>query len=62
MRILADHDVWAVTLKALRNVGHDVLTASDVGLALAVGTKLPERAHQDSRVIVVQDLCFGTNS
>lgn len=35
MRILADHDVWAVTLEVLRDAGHDVLTASGIGMTQA---------------------------
>jgi predicted nuclease of predicted toxin-antitoxin system len=59
VRILADHDVWAVTLNTLKDAGHDVITASDVGLAQATDTELLARAVEDNRVLVTRDRDFG---
>ena len=35
MRFLADQDVYAVTIRLLSGMGHDVVTASQLGLARA---------------------------
>ncbi|WP_084696232.1 DUF5615 family PIN-like protein [Salisaeta longa] len=59
MNILADHDVWAVTLGVLNDAGHDVVTASDIGMAQAKDTELLEHAIRESRVLVTRDRDFG---
>ncbi len=31
MRFLADQDIYAVTVRLLRDAGHDIVTASEMG-------------------------------
>jgi predicted nuclease of predicted toxin-antitoxin system len=59
MKILADHDVWAVTLNVLADAGHDVVTASDLGLAQATDTKVLAQAVEDRRILITRDRDFG---
>lgn len=59
MRFLADQDVWAYTLGTLREWGHDVTSAADVGLVRAPDSELLEEAHQRERILVTRDRDFG---
>lgn len=59
MRFLADQDVWAYTLRTLREWGHDVTSAANVGLARAPDSDLLEEAHQRERILVTRDRDFG---
>lgn len=59
MRFLADQDVWAHTLQTLRDWGHDVVSASDLGLARAKDIDLLSEAHKRERILVTRDRDFG---
>ncbi len=59
MRFLTDQDVYAVTVRLLRDLGHDVVTAADVDLARAADTKVLQAAQHDGRVFVTRDRDFG---
>ncbi len=60
MRILADQDIWKETVDQLRAWGHDVVTASDVGLARASDIELLAKAEQDARLVITRDSDFGS--
>jgi len=59
VRFLADQDVWAYTLRTLREWGHDVIPAADAGLARAPDSELLEEAHERERILVTRDRDFG---
>ena len=60
MRFLTDQDVYALTSQLLRELGHDVITAAEIGLSRAADTELLARAHQEGRILVTRDKDFGT--
>jgi predicted nuclease of predicted toxin-antitoxin system len=59
VRFLLDQDVYALTIRFLRELGHDVVTAADLGLSRAPDTDLLIRATQDGRIFVTRDKDFG---
>ena len=59
MTLLADHDVWAATLKGLRADGHDVVTAVDLDLAQASDRTLLQEAADRNRLLLTRDRDFG---
>lgn len=59
MRFLLDQDVYALTATFLRELGHDILTAAELGLSRAADTVLLARAVQESRIFVTRDKDFG---
>lgn len=59
MTLLADHDVWAATLDALEDWGHDVVSADDVGLSTASDRALLEAAATRNRLLITRDRDFG---
>lgn len=59
MRFLLDQDVYALTDRILRDLGHDVVTASELGLSRAPDTELLIRTGQEKRLFVTRDKDFG---
>ena len=59
MRLLADQDVYAVTTNLLRELGHDVVTAADIGLSQSSDIDLLLAAIQDKRILLTRDRDFG---
>ena len=59
MKFLADQDVYALSVRFLRGLGHDVVTAAEIGLSRAPDTTLLGRASQEGRVFVTRDKDFG---
>jgi predicted nuclease of predicted toxin-antitoxin system len=59
MRILTDQDVYASTVRYLRGLGHDVVTASELGLAQAEDLEILRVAEDHGRVFVSRDRDFG---
>ena len=59
MRFLLDQDVYALTIRFLRDLGHDVVTAAEFGLSRAADTVLLARAGQERRLFVTRDKDFG---
>jgi predicted nuclease of predicted toxin-antitoxin system len=60
MHLLADQDVWATTVSFLRSLGHDVTTASDLGLAQADDDELLSTAQQQARILLTRDRDYGS--
>ena len=60
MKLFLDHDVYASTAVALRDAGHDVVVAGDVGLGRASDTDLLLHAHRDGRVLLTRDRDYGS--
>ena len=59
MRLFIDQDVYASTIALLLGAGHDVVRASDRGLARATDAEILAAATADLRVVVTRDLDFG---
>ncbi len=49
MRFLFDEDVYAVTVRFLRSLGHDVVTATAAGGPVSSDEELLTIAHQQAR-------------
>jgi predicted nuclease of predicted toxin-antitoxin system len=59
MRLLLDHDVYAVTARFLSDLGHDVLPVGQIGLAVAEDREILRVAQEQSRILVTRDRDFG---
>jgi len=59
VRFLLDQDVYALTARFLRDLGHDVVTAAELDLARAADSDLLARAGQERRLFVTRDKDFG---
>ena len=59
MRLFLDHDVYAITGQFLKDLGHDVVTASESGHAQTDDIELLRIAHDDDRLLVTRDRDFG---
>jgi predicted nuclease of predicted toxin-antitoxin system len=59
MKFLLDHDVYAATARFLRNLGHEVITVAQVGLAQGEDEDLLKFAEQLSRIFVTRDRDYG---
>ena len=59
MRFLLDQDVYSLTASFLRSLGHDVVTASEVGRSRSPDAELIELAAAQDRIFVTRDRDFG---
>lgn len=59
MKLLADQDVYDVTIKWLRGKGHDVVTAKELGLERASDEELLSKAKELGRIMLTRDKGFG---
>src|SRR4051812_1249358 len=59
MRFLADQDVYALTIRFLRDLGHDVVTARELNMSRAQDAALLRTAQADKRIFVTRDKDFG---
>jgi hypothetical protein len=55
MQFTADQNVYAITVSFVRGLGHDVLTAADLGMSKAKDFQLPGTAHDQGRIFVTRD-------
>ena len=59
MKFLADQDVYATTVRFLSGLGHDVVTARQLGLAQAEDAEVLRVTHEQGRIFVTRDRDFG---
>jgi predicted nuclease of predicted toxin-antitoxin system len=59
MRFLADQDVYAMTIRFLRGLGHDVATAAEWDMSQSADQELLRAAQADRRVFIARDRDFG---
>ena len=59
MRFLLDQDVYASTARFLRELGHDVVSAAEIGCSQATDSKLLSIAQEQGRILVTRDRDFG---
>lgn len=60
MRILADQDVWEVTVKFLRELGHDVRRVGSLTKRNATDRQVLQLARVRRMVLVTRDKGFGS--
>jgi len=60
VRFICDQDVYAITVRFLREQGHDVVTASELGHSRSSDAELLVVAHDLDRVLVTRDRHFGS--
>lgn len=59
MKFFLDQDVYALTERFLKALGHDVETAYEAGLSTADDSVLLQRAQKHKRIFVTRDRDFG---
>ncbi len=59
MRILLDHDVYAVTARFLEKLQHEVMSAAEAGCAQVTDLELLNTAHAQNRLLITRDRDFG---
>ncbi len=59
MRLLLDQDVYFATERFLREHGHDVVTAAEIGCSRSLDAELLRRARKLRRIFVTRDRDFG---
>ena len=59
MRFLLDQDVYVATARFLRELGHDVLAAAQIGLFAAADEYLLHEAAAQARILVTRDRDYG---
>lgn len=59
MNFLTDQDVYASTVEFLKNLGHDVITASQLDMSQAADEELLQTAQAQSRIFVTRDRDYG---
>lgn len=59
MKFLTDQDIYALTTRYLRELGHDVVTAAELGLAQATDESLLRRAGEKECIFVTRDRDIG---
>jgi predicted nuclease of predicted toxin-antitoxin system len=60
MRFIADQDVYWLTIRVLREWGHEVTTARDLGMQKASDEDLLDKARARSKIFLTRDKDFGT--
>ena len=59
MKLLIDHDVYKITIDFLKQQGHDIITAKELGLHTASDEELLEKAKTFDRLLITRDKDFG---
>ena len=59
MKFLLDQDVYTSTARFLREMGHDVIRAGEVGLSRAADDELLRTAQENGRILVTRDRDYG---
>ncbi len=59
MKFLLDQDVYALTARFLTALGHDVVTASSIGLSTTDDADILRHAQDAGRILVTRDRDFG---
>ncbi|MBF0558681.1 MAG: DUF5615 family PIN-like protein [Nitrospirae bacterium] len=59
MKLLLDQDVYFSTARFLREAGHDVITAGEIGCSQSSDSHLLNLAKEQGRIFVTRDSDFG---
>ena len=60
MQLPADQDVYHITVMWLRDQGHDVVTAMDLGMQRAADEELLNKAEEAGRLFITRDKDFAS--
>lgn len=60
MKFLLDQDVYAATTRFVSSLGHDVVTAAQIGASRASDSDLLQMAQEQDRIFVTRDRDFGS--
>ncbi|MCK4792269.1 MAG: DUF5615 family PIN-like protein [Desulfobacteraceae bacterium] len=60
MKFLVDQDVYFITVQLLREWGHDVVTARELGMQRAPDVEMLSKAAESHRLLVTRDKGFGS--
>ena len=60
MKFFLDQDVYLITSRFFSSLGHDVVTASKMGLSRAKDDELLKLAQEQNRLFVTRDRDFGS--
>ncbi len=59
MRLLVDQDIYKITIDHIRQLGHDLITARELGLQQATDEDLLKRGRVEKRLLLTRDKGFG---
>lgn len=59
MKFLLDQDVYAVTVRFISSLGHDVVLVAQIGLSQADDEDVLKTAQEQGRIFVTRDRDFG---
>lgn len=59
MKFLIDQDVYATTVRFIKNLGHDVVLVEELGLSQEKDISLLQKAKEDNRIFITRDRDFG---
>ncbi|MEW6350045.1 MAG: DUF5615 family PIN-like protein [Thermodesulfobacteriota bacterium] len=59
MKFLLDQDVYTGTARFLRELGHDAVPVSTLGLSQATDSDLLRTAREQARILITRDRDFG---
>ena len=59
MRFLVDQDVYRDTIHFLRQLGHDLVLAADLGMSRSPDEQILTAAHAQNRILLTRDKDFG---
>ncbi len=59
MKFLLDQDVYAATARFLKDLGHNVVTAGEMGCAKSTDFDLLHIAQEQKRILITRDRDFG---
>ncbi|MFQ5398696.1 MAG: DUF5615 family PIN-like protein [Anaerolineae bacterium] len=59
MKLLLDQDVYAFTIRFLKEMGHDVVPVAQLGLSQATDEDLLQVAQEQQRIFITRDRDFG---
>jgi predicted nuclease of predicted toxin-antitoxin system len=60
MNFLLDQDVYAITEKFLKNLGHNVITAREINYSQVSDVDLLHKAQELKRILVTRDRDYGS--
>jgi predicted nuclease of predicted toxin-antitoxin system len=60
MRFLIDQDVYRITIDELKEWGHDVVRAKELGMQQASDQDLLRKAREMDRLLITRDKDFGS--
>lgn len=59
MKLFLDQNIYLATIKFCEDYGHDIVSASDLGLARAGDADLLRIAQEQGRILLTRDRDFG---